>query len=224
MKMLKFTCSASSRLGVCMGCNWTGTNCSASSAMWSTHQKTQWKLCGFEGVVALFGKFFCVTMAVLGLSWIDALALQGRNLKKKNCAVFGTTLFPQRQGRSEFLRLAYFRNCSIVCTQHGLTKPNWKDSIFFNFLQAKCFKKNLNIPAPLCEQDLKQDCVGAKRPPRNFKHPDLSPNSPCWKKFSSAWRWCEEAVRIFWSNPLVPDCWTAAAPWTPRVFLGVQGV
>ena len=27
--------------------------------------------------------------------------------------------------------------------------------------------------ALLCKQDLKQDCVGAKRPPRNFKHPDL---------------------------------------------------
>ena len=30
---------------------------SASSAMWSTHQKTQWRLCGFERVVALFRKF-----------------------------------------------------------------------------------------------------------------------------------------------------------------------
>ena len=30
---------------------------STSSAMWSTHQKTQWRLCGFERVVALFGKF-----------------------------------------------------------------------------------------------------------------------------------------------------------------------
>ena len=45
-----------------------------------------------------------------------------------HCAVSGTTLFLQWQSRSEFLKLAYFRNCCIVCTQHGLTKPNWEDS------------------------------------------------------------------------------------------------
>ena len=39
--------------------------------------------------------------------------------------------------------------------------------------QAKPFRKI--HPALLCEQDLKQDCVGAKRPPGNFKQRDLSP-------------------------------------------------
>ena len=86
------------------------------------------------------------------------------------------------------------------------------------------FQKNPQHPALLCEQDLKQDCVGAKRPPRNFKHLDLSPISAFWKDCSSAFHWCEEAVRVFWSNPSAPDCWTAAAPRTPKEFLGVQGV
>ena len=86
------------------------------------------------------------------------------------------------------------------------------------------FQKNPQHPALLCEQDLKQDCVGAKRPPRNFKHPDLSPISVFWKDCSSAFHWCEEAVRVFWSNPSASDCWTAAAPRTPKEFLGVPGV
>ena len=86
------------------------------------------------------------------------------------------------------------------------------------------FQKNHQHPALLCEQDLKQDCVGAKRPPRNFKHPDLSPISAFWKDCSSAFHRCEEAVRVFWSNPSAPDCWTAAAPRTPKEFLGVHGV
>ena len=86
------------------------------------------------------------------------------------------------------------------------------------------FLKNPRHPALLCEQDLKQDCVGAKRPPRNFKHPNLSSICPFWKDCSSAFHWCEEAVRVFWSNPSAPDCWTAAAPRTPKEFLGVQGV
>ena len=89
---------------------------------------------------------------------------------------------------------------------------------------SKMFQKNPQHPALLCGQDLKQDCVGAKRPPRNFKHPDLSPISAFWKDCSSAFHWCEEAVRVFWSNPSAPDCWTAAAPRTPKEFLGVQGV
>ena len=29
---------------------------------------------------------------------------------------------------------------------------------------------------------------------------------------------------VFWSNPSAPDCWTAAAPRTPKKFLGVKGV
>ena len=86
------------------------------------------------------------------------------------------------------------------------------------------FHKNPQHPALLCEQELKQDCVGAKRPPRNFKHPDLSPVSAFWKDCSSAFHWCKEAVRVFWSSPSAPDSWTAAAPRTPKEFLGVQGV
>ena len=89
---------------------------------------------------------------------------------------------------------------------------------------SKMFQKNPQHPALLCEQDLKQDCVGAKRPPRNFKHPDLSPVNVFWKDCSSAFHWCEAAVRVFWSIPSAPDCWTAATPRTPKEFLGVQGV
>ena len=37
------------------------------------------------------------------------------------------------------------------------------------------FHKNPQHPALLCELDLKQNCVRAKRPPRNFQHFDLSP-------------------------------------------------
>ena len=70
----------------------------------------------------------CVTMAVLGQNWVDALALQGRNLK--HCAVLGTTLFSWRQRRSKFFKFAYIRTCHIVCRHHGLTKPNWQDPIF----------------------------------------------------------------------------------------------
>ena len=45
-----------------------------------------------------------------------------------------------------------------------------------------------------------------------------------WKDCSSAFHWCEGAIRVFWSNLSAPDCWTAAAPRTPKEFLGVQGV
>ena len=37
----------------------------------------------------------------------------------KRCLVFGSMLFSQNQRRFESLKLAYFRNCYIVCRQHG---------------------------------------------------------------------------------------------------------
>ena len=48
-------------------------------------------------------------MEVLGLNWIDALALQGLNLKR--CLVFGTFLSPHPPKiGAEFLKLAKYRN------------------------------------------------------------------------------------------------------------------
>ena len=129
MKMLKFTCSASNRLGVCMGCNWIGTNWKCFQCDVKHASKNPMEIMWFRKSRCFIWEVSCVTMAVLGLSWIDALALQGRNFK--HCAVSGTTLFSLRQRRSEFLKLAYFRNCCIVCTQHGSTKPNWEDLMLF---------------------------------------------------------------------------------------------
>ena len=156
----------------------------------------------------------CVTIAVLGLSWIDAWALQGRNLK--HCAVSGTTLFSLRQRRPQFLKFAYFE--IVVLFAHSMAQQSRIEKA--QYFSSKMFQKNPQHPALFCEQDLKQ----AKRPPRNFKHPDLSPVSAFWKDCSSTFHWCEEAVRVFWSNPSAPDCATAAAPRTPKDFRGVQSV
>ena len=50
----------------------------------------------------------------------------------------------------------------------------------------KMFQENPQHPELLCEQDLKQGCVRAKRPPRNFQHFLLSPIRFFWKDCSSA--------------------------------------
>ena len=101
---------------------------SASSAMWSTHQKNPMEIMWFRKSRCFIWEVSCVTMAVLGLSWIDALARQGRNLK--HCAVSGTTLFSQRQTKSKLLKLAYFRNCCIVCLTTCLEFQLWRNDPF----------------------------------------------------------------------------------------------
>ena len=150
----------------------------------------------------------CVTMAVLGLNWIGALALQGLNLKR--CLVFGTMLFSPNQRRSEICKLAYFRNFCIVLFAHSMAEQSKIERT--QCFSIKMFQENPQHPALLCEQDLKQDCVRAKRPPRNFQHFDLSPIGCFWKDCSSALHWRQEAVRVLWSHSSAADCWTAVVP------------
>ena len=50
-----------------------------------------------------------------------------------------------------------------------IKKPNG------DYVVSKESLKNCQHPALLFEHDLKQDCVGAKWAPRNFKHRNLSP-------------------------------------------------
>ena len=53
-------------------------------------------------------------------------------------------------------------------------------------LRRLMFQENPQHPALLCEHGLKQDCVGATRPPRYFQRFDLSPINFFWKDCSSA--------------------------------------
>ena len=58
--------------------------------------------------------------------------------------------------------------------------------------------------------------------PRNFQLIMVSGGH--WKDCSFVFHWCEEVVRVPWSNHSAPKCWTAAGPKTPKEFLGVQSV
>ena len=154
----------------------------------------------------------------LGLKWRHALVLQWRNLK--HCAVFGTTQILPNGGKNRIFEACVLSKLLYCLHTAWLNKAELRR---LNIFQSKCFRKILNISHSFVSR------ISNKIVLEQSGRQEISSNLTSlitfiWKDCSSAFHRHDEAVRVSWSDPSAPDGWTAAAPRTPKEFLGVQGV
>ena len=167
--------------------------------------KGQGGFCSSVGVDAAFAVFENVCSKSTEWSvpmWCASLDLRNAFDRIDPNALFDT-MKVQGVPHGDFKFVAsLYHDRIVVLFAHSMVEQSRTEKT--QCFSIKMFQENPQHPELLCEQDLKQDCVRAKRPPRNFQHFGLSPMRSCWKDCSSALHWRQEALRVFWSYKLQP--------------------